>query len=76
MSFETVFAPLDVEFCLYFYFLMVIGFAIVVLALVGFLHQLVMSKKPNFSLPLVEMGHGLLFYFVNRLLYSMCSKSL
>jgi hypothetical protein len=77
MKLDAVFAPLDVEYCLYFYILMVFGFVMLVLALVKLLHTLLFGKKSDsLSDSLFIVAHSLLFYFVNRLLYTMCNKSL
>ena len=77
MKLDAVFAPLDVEYCLYFYILMVFGFVVLVLAVVKLVHSLLFGKKSDsLSEGLFILAHSLLFYFVNRLLYTMCNKSL
>lgn len=77
MKLDAFFAPLDVEYCLYFYILMVFGFVVLVLSVVRFAHSMLFGKKTD-SLgdSLFFVTHSLLFYFVNRLLYTMCNKSL
>jgi len=77
MKLDAFFAPLDVEYCLYFYILMVFGFVVLVLSVVRFAHSMLFGKKTDsLSDSLFIVTHSLLFYFVNRLLYTMCNKSL
>ena len=77
MKLDAVFAPLDVEYCLYFYILMVFGFVLLVLAVVKFVYGLLLAKKrESLSDSVFTLTHSALFYFINRLLYSMCNNSL
>jgi hypothetical protein len=77
MKLDAVFAPLDVEYCLYFYILMVFGFVVLVLAVVKFVYGLLLGKKKeSLSDSVFILAHSVLFYFVNRLLYTMCNNSL
>ena len=77
---ETYFGPLDKQSCVYFLFLSMIFFAVLVFAIITeFVFVLKNFKSLNFRL--ITSGLLLLFnafiaYFVNRLLYTMCSKSL
>ena len=76
----TFFSPLDKQSCVYFLILSMIFFAMLVFAIIT---EMVFIFK-NFSslnFRMVTSGLLLLFnafiaYFVNRLLYTMCSKSL
>lgn len=74
------FGPLNKDACLYFYFLSVIfGLSFLFVAVSVFLYILKMNSKMDmktgFNLTLLLIN-VFLVYFVNRLLYSMCSKSL
>jgi len=73
---DILFGPLDKKFCLYFYYLSVFAFAFVVLTIISFL-WVGISKKLD-SRHYIHMFYIALIYFVfyfqNRLLYSMCSK--
>jgi hypothetical protein len=74
------FGPLDKKACLYFLFLSVVFFIILVLTACSELLYVVRNYK-NLNLRLFTNGILILFnffivYFVNRLMYTMCSKSL
>ena len=76
----TFFGPLDKQSCVYFLFLSMIFFAILVFTIVGELLAIIRRWK-QLDWSIVTSGVLLLFnsfiaYFVNRLLYTMCSKSL
>jgi hypothetical protein len=72
---DYLYGPLGKEYCIWFYILSVFGlvaFMMVIISLVimGF------TKKKNSEMFLPMFGIGLsymIFYFQNRLLYSMCS---
>jgi len=74
------FGPLNKEYCFYFYFLSIVfGLSFVLLA-IGTLMAVIkdykkLDLKIMFNLILLLIN-AFLVYFVNRLLYSMCSKSL
>ena len=77
MKLDAFFAPLDVEYCLYFYILMIFGFIVLLLSVVKLAHSMLFGKKSeSLGDTFFIVAHGLLFYFVNRLLYTMCNKSL
>jgi len=73
------FGPLPKEYCLYYYFLAVISAVIFVLTFLSFVILVVKSKKIKAGMWL-GMFNTLLSifigYFVSRLLYTMCVKSL
>lgn len=73
------FGPLPKEYCLYYYFLAVISAFIFVLTFLSFVILVVKSKKIKAGMWL-GMFNTLLSifigYFVSRLLYTMCVKSL
>ena len=74
------FGPLNKESCIYFLFLSISFFCLMVVALVSGLIFLVKKPKEfNFRIALhfiVLFFNVFLAYFVNRLLYTMCSKIL
>jgi hypothetical protein len=77
---NMIFGPLNSDACLYFYFLTAFFYFLLVISLIAGIIFIV--KKPNqFNFNTGMNGLLLLFnifiaYFVNRLLYTMCSKSL
>ena len=77
-GFSALFTPLDKQYCLYFYWLSVIGFVFMVLAAVAFI-IIGMTKKQGFE-NYLHMIYIILvnfiFYFQNRLLYSVCARGL
>ena len=77
---STFFGPLDKQACFYFVFLSVVFFIILVLVTCSELLFIVRNYK-NFNLKLLINGIFILFYFfiiyfVNRLMFTICSKSL
>jgi hypothetical protein len=78
-SFNTLFSPLDKQYCLYFYWLSVIGFVCVVLTIVSFM-WIGVSKKLGAEHYLhmisLALGYFIFGYFHNRLLYSICVRGL
>ena len=78
--YETFFGPLDKSACFYFYFLSLLFFVILIFVL---LKEIIYVFKHYNSLNYMMFFKGLLIlsniflaYFVNRLMYTMCSKSL
>ena len=79
MNLDTFFAPFqNQDLCLWFYFLSVAGFVLLIIALVSGLFVGLSTKKTGaFYLSLLfVLSWYLIFYFQNRLLYSMCVKSI
>jgi hypothetical protein len=78
--YNTFFGPLSKDSCLYFLILTALCFVALVLVLSTEIYYIIMHyNKMNFKV----FMHGVLIlcnifiaYFVNRLLYTMCSKSL
>ncbi len=74
------FGPLDKQSCVYFLFLSMIFFAVLIFTIIGEIMFIVKRfKEINFTV--ITSGVLLVFnafiaYFVNRLLYTMCYKSL
>lgn len=77
---DTYFGPLTKESCVYFLITTIIFFTILVFAIIAELLFIIKNfKLLNFRI--ISSGILLLFnafiaYFVNRLLYTMCTKSL
>jgi hypothetical protein len=74
---DYIYGPLSKNYCIYFYLLSVVGFVLLCFAvlsaiLVGFTKQ----KSSGFyvQMLMICIGYGI-FYFQNRLLYSMCVGS-
>ena len=77
---NTFFGPLNKESCLYFYFLSIIFGVIFLFIALGIFFYIIrignkMDIKTGLNL-LLMLINAFLVYFVNRLLYSMCSRSL
>ena len=74
---QTLFSPLGKEYCLYFYILSVIGLLMVAIVLAWALIIGITKKKGlvyYFNAILASLVY-VIFYFQNRLLYSMCIAS-
>ena len=75
---NTVFGPLSGEYCLYFFYLSIFSFFLFTITIVaGVVTGLQRDKSFGFYVSLV--GASLIYlvtYFVNRLMFSVCSKSL
>lgn len=74
-SFATFFGPLSREYCLWFYWLAVLGFIFLLLTVISGVMVMFSEKKIKFemihSVVMTAIMYGI-FYFQNRLLYSMC----
>ena len=68
---DTLFSPLSKEYCLYFYYLSVISFVFLFVALYHGI-VLLIKGKTNFIQVIIGLLAPFLLYFNNRLLYSMC----
>lgn len=79
-SLKDLFTPLDKKYCIYFYYISVISFSFFILIFLTTTWCLAFeTKKINlfFCMNSVSlMISTFLAYFVNRLMYSMCIKSL
>lgn len=79
MDVTTLFAPFkNQDLCLWFYLLSVAGLVLLVFAVVtGIYYGFTQKKNSTFYFSLFFMATWyLIFYFQNRLLYSMCVKSI
>ena len=72
---QTLFSPLSRKYCEWFYYLAVLGFIFLFLTVVSGLVLMFNAKKFNpellHSIIMTAIMYGI-FYFQNRLLYSMC----
>ena len=77
---NTFFSPLGPGACVYFMILTVISFILLVISLIADVFYLIKHRKTikttDITQGVIILCNMLLAYFVNRLLYSMCSKSL
>ncbi len=76
----TVFGPLNKEWCNYFLFLSMIMYALFIIAIITELYFLFKHYKSLDFKMIVNgaflLANAFLAYMVNRLLYTMCVKSL
>lgn len=75
----SIFTPLvNPEYCLWFYYLSIVGFVMVLLSIFTLI-GLTLKRKLT-TVVFVQMIYAaslyLFFYFQNRILYSMCTKSI
>jgi hypothetical protein len=73
---DTLFGPLGPQYCMYFFYLSVFGFALMIMAVVSSLYIGISKKlgaKYYISMIFVSLTY-FIFYFQNRLLYTMCAK--
>lgn len=71
---DNLFGPLGKEYCVWFYFLSVLGFILLAFLLITSLYYGLSKRKPAefyFGVFSVAIGYAI-FYFQNRLLHSMC----
>lgn len=77
---ELYFSPLDKDSCRYFLFISMFFFFMMVIAIISDAIWVVKNYKSlnskTFSGAILMLFNLFIAYFVNRLLYSMCSKSL
>jgi hypothetical protein len=76
--FMKIFGPLDKEYCMWFYFLSLIGFVLMIIIFITGLFIGIYRRKGfeyYYYLLMASFVYGI-FYFQNRLFYNMCSKTL
>jgi hypothetical protein len=79
MNFNSLFYPFEnQDLCLWFYYLSIIGFVILVLTGITGLYIGITTKKTAVYYVAVFywVAMSAIIYFQNRLLYSMCIKSI
>ena len=76
---DSLYGPLSVKYCFYFYILSVIMFVTFLFVLGNILFKLVRQKTSDASNMLLQFNLLItvfIGYFSNRLMYSMCAGSL
>jgi hypothetical protein len=80
VSLNDLFTPLDKKYCDYFYYLSVITYCFFIFMILSLVWGLIFhSKKFDLYICLNSISLIISFflsYFVNRLMYSMCVRSL
>jgi len=75
---NTLFGPLSGEYCAYFYYLSILAFFLFAVTILGgFYTGIIKGKSAMYYAGIV--GASLAYfitYFVNRLMHSVCAKSL
>jgi len=74
---NDIYGPLNRNYCIYFYALAVLGFvllSVTILSLIFLIFTKKISSESVMHMIMISVGYGI-FYFQNRLLYSMCIKS-
>ena len=76
-SFNSLFAPLGKEYCMYFYYMSVIGLLSFIFGIISMLYLLIKKKFDTYSAinSVTLLVSTLLSYFLNRLMYTMCIAS-
>jgi hypothetical protein len=72
---QTLFGPLSRDYCKYFYYMSVFVFIFFLVGCLHFVVNLIKYRKIDKTILLLILSNGL-SYFLYRLLYSMCIKSL
>jgi len=71
---NDIYGPLSSSYCIYFYALAVLGFvllSITILSMIFLIFSKKISSESVMHMVMIAVGYGI-FYFQNRLLYSMC----
>lgn len=74
---DSLYGPLNAKYCIYFYVLSVIGFVLLIIAMLSSLFIGITKQKNGIfygEMFMICMTYGLI-YFHNRLLFSMCNGS-
>lgn len=78
-SISTLFTPFkNQDLCLWFYLLSIAGFVLLIFSLFGSIYFGLITKNKSALVPIFvySIFFYSIFYFQNRLLYSMCVKSI
>ena len=76
--FDTVFGPVSADLCLWFLFLSILGFIWLFFYLISAMYLGIVKRKGSdyyMTMIAIALGYGI-FYIQNRILYTMCAKSL
>lgn len=74
---DSVYGPLNKKYCVYFYVLSVIGFVLLIIAILSTIFIGLTKKKDStfyWEMLMICITYGII-YFHNRLLFSMCNNS-
>lgn len=74
---DSIYGPLNKEYCIYFYILSVIGFMLMIVSILSTLFiGITKQKNSKFyaEMFMISIMYGLI-YFHNRLLHSICTSS-
>jgi hypothetical protein len=74
---DSLYGPLNKEYCIYFYILSVIGFMLMIVCILStFIIGITKRKDSVFysEMIMISIMYGLI-YFHNRLLFSICTSS-
>ncbi len=76
-SFNKLFAPLGKEYCVYFYYMSVIGIVSFIFTVISMFYLIIKKKLDTYSAinSVTLLVSTLLSYFLNRLMYTMCVSS-
>ena len=69
---DQLLTPLSKDYCLYFYYMMVISLMILVINILSIVSCIVKTKGKNLFRDMMMIIPGFLLYFQSRLFYSMC----
>ena len=75
---DYFFGPLSRDWCIYFYFLSILGFLWLVFYAISAVYLGIIKKKGSdywIMAITISLGYGI-FYFQNRLLHSMCANTM
>ena len=77
-SFNNLFAPLGKEYCVYFYYMSVIGLLSFISTVISMFYLIIKKKLDTYSAinSVTLLVSTLLSYFLNRLMYTICVSSL
>ena len=77
---NQVFGPLGKDSCVYFHFFSIFFYITFILAVVGLVGYIISKRNNLNNMHLINLMfaavNSFLAYFVNRLLHTMCAKSL
>jgi len=71
---DNIFGPLPKDYCIWFYFLSILGFLWLFFFAISSIYLGITKRKGSeywMSTIAIALGYGI-FYFQNRLLHSMC----
>ena len=73
--FDSIVAPLNQDFCIYFYILAILLFFSFILSIIQILFYIAKNKSITIQHAILPIN-AFVLYFVNRLLYNICINSI